>query len=143
MKSSLITVQENQLKNNRILIIEDSNKDLTDRICSFLTKQGFEVKVATDIRNAYAIIEEFNPELIILGKITPEDINHICNQLRRTFDALILMIGTVDGGEAWSESVDAGADFYLVHPFSYLELAARIKSLLRRQISSNMVSTAK
>lgn len=126
--------------NNRILIIEDVNKSLTDRIASFLVKQGFVVETATNIKDAYLKIDEFNPQLIILGKVAPERINNICNQLRQTFDALILMIGTVDGGAAWSQSVDAGADFYLVHPFSYIELAARIKSLLRRQKSTGVPS---
>jgi DNA-binding response OmpR family regulator len=117
---------------NKILIVEDENKSLSDRIYNCLVERGYQVAIATDIRDTYTMINEFQPELIVLGKVTPQDIYQVCDQLRRTADALIMMIGAVGGGEAWLKSVDAGADFYLVHPFSYAEFGARVKALLRR-----------
>jgi two-component system alkaline phosphatase synthesis response regulator PhoP len=122
----------NKALEHRILVIEDGNKHLTARITTCLVEQGYQVEVATDLRDAYNKIDEFEPQLIILGKVAPKDVHNICDQLRKTADALIIMIGSVGGGEAWTESVDAGADFYMVHPFSYIEFGARVKSMLRR-----------
>jgi DNA-binding response OmpR family regulator len=122
---------------NKILIFEDQNRDLTDKIASCLIEQGYTIETATNVSDAQTKISQFQPELIILGKVTPEDVYHICYQFRKTADAFILMIGTVGGGAAWAQSVDAGADFYLVHPFGYSEFTARVKSLLRRHGSSS------
>lgn len=116
----------------KILLIEYENEDLTDRIATFLSKEGFNVVKATGTREAIAKLDSFEPELVILGNAESGDVYKVCHQLRQLADALIIMLGTVEGGEAWIKSVDSGADFYLVSPFSYIELCARIKSMLRR-----------
>lgn len=117
---------------NRILVIGYKNKDVTDKIVSLLTKEGFNVATATGTREALIKLDEFEPELIILGNAPTGDIYKICQQMREIADSLIILLGTVEGGEAWAQSVNSGADFYLVRPFSNLELVARVKSMLRR-----------
>jgi len=115
-----------------ITVIEESNHALKDRITSALTKEGFEVATASSSQEILSTLNEFKSQLIILGEGLPIDSFEACSQLRQAVDVPILMVGAVPHDEAWARVVEAGADFYLVKPFGYLELAARVKSLLRR-----------
>ncbi len=115
-----------------VQVIEESNSTLRERITSALTKEGFRVAAATSYEKALLRLDEFEPELIILGDGLPIDTFKACYQVRQAASVPILMLGRVPGGKAWAKSVEAGADFYLVQPFSYPELVARVKALLRR-----------
>jgi len=115
-----------------ILIIEESNHALKDRITSALTEEGFEVATAASSQEVVSMPDEFKPQLIILGEGLPIDSFEACSQLRQAVAVPILMVGTVPSDKAWIGVVEAGADFYLVKPFGYLELVARVRALLRR-----------
>ena len=115
-----------------ILIIEESNHALKDRITSALTKEGFEVATAASSQEVLSMPDEFKPQLIILGEGLPIDSFEACSQLRQAVAVPILMVGAVPSDKAWTGVVEAGADFYLVKPFGYLELVARVRALLRR-----------
>jgi len=97
-----------------------------------LAKEGFQVTTALSSEDALLKLDEAKPELIILGDGLPVENNQACRKLRQMASALILMLGTDSSGEAWTKAVAAGADFYLVRPFSTLELIARAKNMLRR-----------
>jgi DNA-binding response OmpR family regulator len=122
---------EESLKYN-ITVIEESNRTLRDKIISALTREGFEVTAASSSQEVLSTPNEFKPQLIILGEGLPIDSFEACSQLRQTVKSLILMVGNVPNNQAWTRVVEAGADFYLVKPFGYLELVARVKALLRR-----------
>jgi DNA-binding response OmpR family regulator len=67
---------------SKILIIEEKNKDLTDKIAAWLIEQGHKVEKAANIRDAYIKIDDFQPELIIrncqrTGGLSREN-NQIC-----------------------------------------------------------------
>jgi len=115
-----------------ILVIEESNHASRDRIVSTLTEEGFDVATAASSQEVVSTLDEFKPQLIILGEGLPIDSFEACSQLRQAVDVPILMVGNVPNNQAWTRVVDAGADFYLVKPFGYLELVARVKALLRR-----------
>ncbi len=115
-----------------ILVIEQSNSALRDRIVSALTKEGFKVATAAGSEEALSRLDELKPQLIILGEGLPIDSFEACSQLRQAVDVPILMVGGVPSDKAWTRVVEVGADFYLVKPFGYLELVARVKALLRR-----------
>ena len=117
---------------NSILVIEEKDKGLREGIISALAKEGFKIAAATNCEDALLMMDEFKPSLIILGDATQVDSFEACYQLRQEVGALILMLGTVFGDDAWPEAVEAGADFYLVRPFSYTVLVARVQALLRR-----------
>ena len=116
----------------KIMVIEESNQDLRDKIMSALTKEGFEVAKASSSQEILSTPGELKPQLIILGEGLPIDSFEACSQLRQAVDAPILMVGAIPSDKAWTKIVEAGADCYLVKPFGYLELAARVKALLRR-----------
>jgi len=115
-----------------ILVIEESNHALKDRITSALTEEGFKVATAASYQEVLSAPDKFKPQLIILGEGLPIDSFEACSQLRQAVDVPILMVGAVPNDQAWSRVVEVGADFYLVKPFGYLELVARVRALLRR-----------
>ncbi|MFC2019939.1 response regulator transcription factor [Chloroflexota bacterium] len=115
-----------------ILIVEENNKGLRDRMAVNLAREGFRVTTATDCEDALLKLGEAKPELVILGDGLLVDSNLACRQLRQRSNAIILMLGADPSGESWTSAVAAGADFYLVRPFSSLELVARVKNMLRR-----------
>ena len=120
-----------------ILVIEESNFGSRERIISALTEVGFKIVTATSTEEVLSRRDELEPQLIILGEGLPIDSFEACSQLRQAVDIPILMVGTVPSEEAWTRVVEVGADFYLVKPFSYVELVARVKALLRRYEQTN------
>lgn len=114
-----------------ILFIDENNSALGNRIVSALTGEGFEVTIAVSSEEALSRQDEPEPELIILGDGLPDSFK-ACSQLRQVVDVPILMLGADPGKTVWTRAVEVEADFYLVKPFGYLELIARVKSLLRR-----------
>ncbi len=120
-----------------ILVIEERSRAFRDRIVSALTREGFDVATAVSSQDVVSTLGKFKSQLIILGEGLPIDSLEACSQLRQAVNVPILMVGAVLSDKAWNRVVEAGADFYLVKPFAYLELAARVKSLLRRYEWSN------
>ena len=111
-----------------ILVIEESNHALRDRIISVLTGEGFDVATAASSQEVVSTLDEFQPQLIILGEGLPIDSFEACYQLRQAVDTPIMMVGAVPSDQAWARIVETGADFYLEKPFGYLELAARVRA---------------
>ena len=118
----------------KILIVEDK-KDMVEGLVFNLQAQGYETCVAYDGEEGLSVAVKENPDLIILDILLPKkDGFQVCRDLRdRGFDMPILML-TAKSEEADKVlGFDVGADDYLTKPFGVLELAARIKALLRRQ----------
>ena len=120
-----------------ILVIEESSHTLRGKIVSALAREGFDVATAASSQDIVSTLGEFKPQLIILGEGLPIDSFEACSQLRQAVDALILMVGAALSDKAWNRVVESGADCYMAKPFGYLELAARVKALLRRHEWSN------
>ena len=117
----------------RVLIIEDEVM-LADNIKLGLEDEGFAVDVIHNGNEAYehASVEEY--DAIILDRMLPKmDGLTICQNLRkdRVFTP-ILMLTARSGIEDKISGLDAGADDYLIKPFVFDELLARLRSLIRR-----------
>jgi len=116
----------------RILVIEDE-----DRILQFLrrglTYEGYRVETAADGPSGLALARENAPDLVILDWMLPGlDGLEVCRRLRAAGDVPILMLTAKEAVSDRVEGLDAGADDYLVKPFEFDELLARIRALLRR-----------
>ena len=117
----------------RILVVDDDPE-----IVSFLRKgliyEGYTVDTASDGTEALAIAREREPDLVILDVMMPSiDGIEVSKRLRQASDVPILMLtarGTVADRVA---GLDSGADDYLVKPFAFDELLARVRALLRRR----------
>lgn len=122
---------------NRILVVDDE-QIVTEVVERYLQREGYEVKIAYDGAQALKIAREWNPHLIVLDLMLPEiDGLDVCRQLRQ--DSLVPIIMLTAKGEETDRVIglELGADDYIVKPFSPREVAARVKSVLRRTADTN------
>ena len=118
----------------RVLVIEDERK-IADFIRKGLTEHGHAVDVAYDGEEAldWPAVADF--DVIVLDVMLPvRDGIEVCRALRRRgVGAPILMLTAKDAVEDRVLGLDSGADDYLVKPFAFAELLARLRALTRRQ----------
>ena len=118
----------------RILVVDDDQ-----RLCAIIKRGLLEEAYAVDL--AYdgeegEYLAEVNPyDLIILDIMLPnKDGIEVCHELRaRNINTPILMLTAKDTVEDRVRGLDTGADDYLIKPFAFNELLARVRALLRRE----------
>ncbi len=127
--------QENQ-PSMTVLVIDDQ-ENIIEFIKLGLKYEGFLVKSELDGLQGLAAAQRINPDLIILDVMLPGiDGLEVCQRLRAnptTQDIPILMLTAKDDVRDRIAGLDTGADDYLTKPFSFEELVARIRAILRRQ----------
>jgi DNA-binding response OmpR family regulator len=118
----------------RILLVEDERK-LSGVIKRSLNEVNYAVDLANNGDEALFIAESNPYDLIILDIMLPgKDGISICRNLRKNKnDTPILMLTARDDEEDKITGLDSGADDYITKPFSYPELLARVRALLRRK----------
>ena len=114
-----------------ILIIE-GEPNLRGELASALTEVGFTVVDVRDYPEALLKLDELKPNMVIVDEVLPGgDGMEVCYQLHSTFGIPIVLLGEDSSDEMWERVMEAEADLYLIKPFSYRELAARVKAILR------------
>lgn len=117
----------------RILLVEDET-----RVASFIAKglreQSYAVDVAGDGGRALHLAAVNQYDLVILDVMLPVRNGHaVCRELRASsFRSPILMLTARDSVDDRVAGLDSGADDYLIKPFDFKELLARLRALLRR-----------
>jgi DNA-binding response OmpR family regulator len=123
----------------RILIVEDSEK-LCRSLRKGLKEQGYAVDCLFDGASGQRRIEIHHEDydLVILDIMLPEkDGIEVCRDIRsQNINLPILMLTARDSTEDKITGLDSGADDYIVKPFAFKELLARIRALLRRPTSA-------
>ncbi|WP_280542007.1 heavy metal response regulator transcription factor [Chromohalobacter sp. 11-W] len=116
----------------RILLVEDESKT-ADYLARGLGEAGYRVEVARDGLDGRHLIEEADFELIILDVMLPGlDGWELLRLIRRHSQVPVLFLTARDAVEYRVKGLELGADDYLVKPFSFVELLARVRTLLRR-----------
>ena len=116
----------------RILIVEDEVA-LSALVRSHLEKDGYTVDQAFDGNQALAAADRVRPDLVILDWMLPGmDGLSVCKEIRRKHLMPILMLTARGEVADRITGLQVGADDYLGKPFSIVELATRVASLLRR-----------
>ena len=117
----------------RILIIEDETPMRT-ALADLLAGEGYRALTAADGERGLERALADKPDLILLDVMMPKlDGFQVCAELRRlAITAPVLMLTAKGQIEDRVNGLDAGADDYLVKPFSTDELLARVRALLRR-----------
>jgi two-component system alkaline phosphatase synthesis response regulator PhoP/OmpR family response regulator RpaB len=120
-------------KSKLSILVVDDDKDIVQTLKGNLELDGYEVLTALDGRTGLHIARTIRPDLIILDLTLP-DIDGIktCQIIRREFDFPIIMLTARDGVADKVLGLECGADDYIVKPFNFLELSARIKAIFKR-----------
>lgn len=127
-----IVVNKSKMQLKKILLIED---DLN--VCAFvkkgLSEEGFEVEVANDGVQGIDLFTKNRHDLILLDIMLPTISGlEVCSKIRAFSQVPIILLTALGTAENVALGLNTGADDYLVKPFKFIELTARIKSILRR-----------
>jgi two-component system response regulator MprA len=117
----------------RILVVDDDAR-LAASIRRALAYEGYVVDVVANGTDALVGSRDQPPDLVVLDVMLPGiDGIEVCRRFRAGSDVPILMLTARDAVSDRVAGLDAGADDYLVKPFAYDELLARVRALLRRR----------
>ena len=121
--------------NGKIFIIEDESS-IIQLVQHNLEKEGFIVSSSTNGNDGLKELKKFEPNLLLLDWMLPDLSGiDICKNIRKdsSFKDLPIIMLTAKGEEEDKiKGLDSGVDDYLTKPFSFNELIARIKAVLRR-----------
>ncbi len=134
------------MSQNRILLVDDE-KDILEFLSYNLEKEGFLVASCSDGQSAIDLLDEFQPQLIVLDVMMPGiDGIEACEQIRSNskYDHILITFLTARS-EDYSQvaGLEAGADDYIKKPIKPKVLVSRVKALLRRKgalLNDNPVS---
>jgi len=118
---------------NKILLVEDE-VHVVSFIKKGLSEEGYEVSIAFDGKTGLQVFNENEFDLIILDIMLPEmNGMDVCREIRKVnTNVPVLFLTALGTSENIVLGLELGADDYLVKPFKFIELVARIKTLLRR-----------
>ncbi len=123
---------ENKSGRRTILVVDD-DRDIVQTIKGNLGLDGYEVLTAFDGKSGLHVGKTAHPDMIILDLNLPDiDGISVCRILRREFDVPIIILTARDGISNTVLGLECGADDYMVKPFNFLELSARIRTIFRR-----------
>ncbi|WP_337364002.1 response regulator transcription factor [Prevotellamassilia timonensis] len=122
-----------------ILVIEDE-KRVADLLKIGLEENGYQVMVAYDGEMGLRLFRTNAFELIISDIILPKRNGfELCQEIRKADEQIpILMLTALGTADDKLEGFDVGADDYMVKPFDFRELLARVKALLKRRAVTNV-----
>ncbi len=115
------------------ILVADDEKEIVELEELYLKEAGYEVFKAYDGKMALRLLAEENIDLLILDVMMPGlDGVKVCKKMRETEKIPVIMVSAKGQEMDKIAGLQAGADDYMVKPFSPLELVARVKSQLRR-----------
>lgn len=122
----------------KLLLVEDE-ANVVSFMKRGLTEDGFEVSVAFDGKSGLNMFQDGNYDFIILDIMLPEMNGiEVCKAIRKVNANIpILFLTALGTAENIVHGLGIGADDYLVKPFKFIELVARIKTILRRSESGS------
>ena len=117
----------------RSILVVDDELTLRETLAEGLEEEGFVVFQAADGREAVEAFRRHHPDLILLDLMLPElSGTEVCRIIRAESDVPILMLTAKSAEIDKVVGLELGADDYVTKPFSFRELLARVRALLRR-----------
>jgi len=116
-----------------VILVFESDPSLREGMALALTRAGFVVVTSPDYLEVLTMLDEFNPDLVILGE-GPSLVDRweACSLLHRTHGIPLILLGKEPEVEAWVRAKEVAFVFFFKKPFSYTQLVARAKAILRR-----------
>lgn len=134
---------ENMRDDRICVLIADDDKEIRDILQLLLNGEGYEVLVMTNGQEAVAAASA-EIDLYILDVNMPELSGFMAAaQIRKNYDTPIIFLTAYSGESDKVMGFSAGADDYIVKPFSNIELLMRVKAILRRSVRSAIPNTQK
>ena len=126
-------------KSDSLIMVVDDDPDILTVLEGNLKLAGFSVKTFVDGNGLLSELDRNLPDLLILDLTLPDiDGIQLCRRLRELgFDFPVIMLTARDGLSDKVLGLECGADDYMVKPFAFLELQARIKTCLRRRVTAD------
>jgi DNA-binding response OmpR family regulator len=119
--------------NQKTILLIDDDKDIVQTIQGNLVIDGYNVISAFTGQDGITMAERKNPDLVLLDLNLPDlDGVAVCKILRNKFNFPIIMLTARDGLSDKVLGLKTGADDYIVKPFDFLELSARITAIFNR-----------
>ncbi len=127
-----------KLKGIKILVIDDE-PNILQFLEIGLINEGFDVLTARDGMSGVTLAKKFQPHIVILDVMMPGmDGFEVCRMLKKNEDIAIIMLTAKDEVDDRVKGLMQGADDYMIKPFSFEELLARIHARLRNQFPNLM-----
>ncbi len=122
-----------QLKGIKVLLIDDE-PTILQFLSLGLTNEGFDIKTAQDGIEGINVAKEFKPQIAIVDVMLPGmDGFEVCRLLKKMGNIAVIMLTAKDQVDDRVKGLTIGADDYMVKPFSFEELLARIQARIRNQ----------
>ena len=121
----------------RILLVEDE-RDLAEAIAEGLDLDGYSVEIVSDgiLASELLTYEKFDLVLLDLNLPGKDGIDILRDLRSRDTETKVLVLSARDAVESRVKGLDAGANDYLVKPFAFAELEARVRNLMRWEFTN-------
>lgn len=122
-----------KLKGIKIVLVDDE-PNILQFLEIGLLNEGFEVQTAQDGMSGITLIKQFQPHIAILDVMMPGmDGFEVCRTIKKTENVAVIMLTAKEEVDDRIKGLTLGADDYMIKPFSFDELLARIHARLRNQ----------
>jgi len=126
----------------RILVVEDE-ESYREPLTYQLTREGYDVVAVADGNEALDAYDAEQPDLVLLDLMLPGlSGTEVCRELRVRGDVPVIMLTAKDGEIDKVVGLELGADDYVTKPYSFRELLARMRAVLRRHQASGSAESA-
>lgn len=124
------------------VLVVDDEKLMCDILTMSLQRLGYSVTTASNGLDALDLFETQEFSLLLLDVMMPDmDGFDVCTEIRKRSDVPIIMLTALSRPDDIVRGLEAGADNYITKPFTFKEVEARIKAILRRAVQSTEQST--
>lgn len=114
------------------ILIVDDEENIVEFIKMGLEAEGFTVNTAYDGKDAVILARKLNPQIIILDVMLPGMNGYeVCSEIKKSIKTSIIMLTAKDDIDDRVKGLNLGADDYMIKPFSFKELLARINARIR------------